>query len=129
MGGSLDLAAVGDKQGWGVAHMNPPAKALVELGGHTSLGACGAEASRRGGGWEVRFGMPWGPGVGLDSQGGGWPPGPWSPGGRRGTGAATFPSVSRTGHDSRVEALGPRGGVSSPAIGGKERAWLSGSDG
>src|SRR5215831_13910142 len=61
------------------------------------------------GGLEVRFRMPWGRGVGLDSEGGGAPPGPWSPGGRRGTRAETFRSVSRRDHDSRFEALGPRG--------------------
>src|SRR6516164_6077528 len=61
------------------------------------------------GGWEVRFRMDWGRGVGLDSEGGGPPPGPWSPGGRRGTRAETFRSVSRRDRDSRVAALGPRG--------------------
>src|SRR5215472_10927700 len=79
------------------------------LGGQGSPWACGTEASRAVGRLEVRFGMEWGRGAGLDSEGGGAPPGPWSPGGRRGTRAETFRSVSRRDHDSRVEALGPRG--------------------
>src|SRR5215472_14381437 len=77
--------------------------------------------------WEVRCVMEWG--VGLDSDPGGWPPSPWSPGGRWGTRAETCRSVARSGRDSRVEAGGPRAWVPSPASGGKGRAWLSGSDG
>jgi hypothetical protein len=77
--------------------------------GRAPRGPAGQKPRDAVGGWEVRFRMEWGRGVGLDSAGGGAPPGPWSPGGRRGTRAETFPSVSRRDHDSRVEALGPRG--------------------
>src|SRR6516225_2441043 len=71
--------------------------------GRAPRGPAGQKPRDAVGGWEVRFRMQWERGVGLDSEGEGAPPGPWSPGGRRGTRAETFRSVSRRDPDSRIE--------------------------
>src|SRR5215470_5122406 len=82
------------------------------------------------GGWEVRFRMEWGQGVGLDSEGEGSPPGSWSPDGRRGTGAETCRSISHTDRDSRVCPAVGRQRLKPPLrVGGRGPAWPCGSGG